>query len=354
MKIVVIARSNSGVAEHRLRIPFSLMEGIDIEFTSNQDETIYNDCDMVVFNRTLPGESMLWLLRLQDKIGFKICIDIDDYWILGKEHILYEAEKEAKLGEFQERCLAHADVVFCTHERLAEEIKPFNENVHIIPNSITRKTAQFDIQTEPSDYVRLFWQGSRTHEKDLEILSHPVNSLKDIKNKIELMIAGAEEVSDGEVDPLWVKMIEAYCGVKYKGDRIIDSGLLSRHQYFLGLSASEYYGTYKFADICLAPLIRNQFNRQKSNLKILEAANMGLPVIASQVHPYLSMPVSYCLRSSDWSFHIRRMVDSKEAREDEGAKLKEFCDSNYNFDKINLERKQILEYEISRSKMVRG
>lgn len=287
MRVVVIARADSGVALHRLHIPFKHMEGAEVVFTSNLDETVYEGADMVVFNRTLPGDKMIWLIDLQNKHGFKICVDIDDYWELNKEHILYAGEKEKKLGEYQEKVLQHADVVFCTHDRLADEIKPFNENVHVIPNAITRKEKQFDIVTEESEFVRLFWQGSRTHEKDLEILSHPINKLKNIKDKIELMIAGVEEIADGEVDPLWVKMIQAYCGVRYRGntDTIVDGGLLSRHQYFLGLSADMYYGTYRFADICLTPLVQNRFNRQKSNLKILESANMGLPVIASQVHP---------------------------------------------------------------------
>jgi glycosyltransferase involved in cell wall biosynthesis len=123
-----------------------------------------------------------------------------------------------------------------------------------------------------------------------------------------------------------------------------------KHQYKLIPFApvSNYYKAYSEADICLIPLVNSKFNRHKSPLKVLEAANMGLPVIASHVHPYLDFPVFYCNNSSDWIRHIKSLIRSRGNRNEAGAKLKEYCDQHYNFNKINQERKQVLEYVASR------
>jgi hypothetical protein len=72
---------------------------------------------------------------------------------------------------------------------------------------------------------------------------------------------------------------------------------------------------------------------------------LGLPVIASAVHPYLDMPVNYCRRASDWLGHIKRLVQWPARRKEEGLKLQEFCNEHYNFNKINNMRKEILEFE---------
>jgi glycosyltransferase involved in cell wall biosynthesis len=53
-------------------------------------------------------------------------------------------------------------------------------------------------------------------------------------------------------------------------------------------NVNEYGNFYRLFDIALAPLEDNKWNNCKSELKIIEAAAYGLPVIASEVAPYLS------------------------------------------------------------------
>jgi hypothetical protein len=73
---------------------------------------------------------------LRKKYGFKVCLDIDDYWELDDSHILYEAYKEVNFSAVQRQHIVYADVVLTTHERLAKEIRKYNENVHVCPNAI--------------------------------------------------------------------------------------------------------------------------------------------------------------------------------------------------------------------------
>ena len=128
-------------------------------------------------------------------------------------------------------------------------------------------------------------------------------------------------------------MLEAYTAKLKHQYEIIEYGPIT-----------DYYKHYAKADICLVPLVNSRFNSMKSNLKILEAANLGLPVIASGVHPYLNMPVNYCKNGRDWEGHIKRLVQWPARRKEEGQRLAEFCNEHFNFNKINNERRQILEY----------
>jgi hypothetical protein len=108
---------------------------------------------------------------------------------------------------------------------------------------------------------------------------------------------------------------------------------------------------FKNADIMLIPLVKNNFNKYKSNIKILEAAGKALPVVVSAVHPYLDFPedvVNYVHDRSDWLKHINRLVNDKGLRDEQGAKLHEYCHKYYNFKEINEKRRNAFQALITK------
>ena len=341
MRIIAFANKNSGPAYHRLIMPLMLMDGPDVFITNDLlEEHFEKGCDILVYNRTLPEHAMEKIRELKKKYGFRICVDVDDWWELDPHHILYQEYQEEDFAAQQIKHIREADIVFTTHARLAEQIESvielraigeypflFRPSVHVLPNAIPRQ-GQFDIQKECHETTRLFWQGSITHRHDIELLHTPIESLGKLSKRIKMIMAGYHQG-----DPEWYSMAQTYTA-KLK------------HQYKLipGVHVAEYYAAYAHADICLVPLCNSPFNRMKSNLKVLEAANLGLPVIASNVHPYIGMPVNFCSSSRDWIGHIKRLVQWPARRQEEGERLAEFCNTHYNFHKINNERKQILEY----------
>jgi glycosyltransferase involved in cell wall biosynthesis len=305
------------------------MKDVDVFVTNNLlDEHFEKGCDIFFYNRVLPDNTLTLILERQRKYGFKICVDIDDYWELDEHHVLYQHYKDIGFAAKQIEAITTADVVITTHSRLAEEVAVYNKNVHVCPNAIP-KQGQFDIEREPHYTTRLFWQGSDTHRKDIELLRTPIDKLAPIAGKIKMIMAGyAQDHED------WHYMARDYTANL-------------RHQYKLIEAApiTSYYEAYKHADICLIPLLNSRFNRHKSNLKVLEAANLGLPVIASAVHPYLDMPLNYCRKGSDWVGHIKRLVQWPRRQKEEGQRLREYVNEHYNFNKINNMRKEVLEYE---------
>lgn len=331
MRIIAFANRNSGPCLHRIINPLMLMQDADVFITNNPiAEHFEKGCDLFMYNRTLSDQGWQLIKEFQKKYRFKICVDIDDYWHLDPHHVLYTLYEEEQFAKQQVEHLVDADVVLTTHSRLAEAIRLFNKNVHVIPNAIP-KVGQFDIEREPHHLTRLFWQGSITHKEDINIIARPIEALGNISGKIKMIMGGYQE------EPEWYAMARTYTAQL-------------KHQYRLipGVHVAKYYDMYRHADICLVPLMKSRFNSYKSNLKALEAANLGLPVIASHVDPYLDMPILYCKCGNDWIKHIKRLVESRKRQKEAGQELSEWADKHHNFLKINKERKQILEYEVKK------
>lgn len=325
MKILAFVNGNNGPCLHRCIMPLLLMKDVDVFITNNLLEEHFEGIDLFIYNRIIPEHHIAKIAELKKRIGFKIAVDIDDYWYLDEHHVLYDYYQKEEFARKQICQLIDADVVLCTHDRLAMEVKEYNDNVHVCPNAIP-KAGQFKIAKKPHEFVQLFWQGSDTHAADVSLLTGAIDKLNTISGKIKMVMAGFADHNEA-----WASMVWNYT-----------AGL--KHQYKLipYTHVDKYYQAYKEADICLVPLVNSKFNRHKSNLKVLEAANLSLPVVVSAVHPYLDMPLLFCHNSSDWIRHIKKLVRSAGYRNETGLKLAEYCDKHFNFNKINEERKQIL------------
>lgn len=315
MKIVGLVNKDSGCGFHRIIMPLLLMPGVDVYITNAVKEEDFIGCDWVYYNRHTSDS----ILDVRHKYNFKVAVDVDDFWNLDHFHIAYQDYQTNKFHELQVKHLELADVVTTTHERLAEMIYPHNRNVIVCPNAIPDHE-YFSFEKTESKFARIFWQGSITHEKDIELLRGPFSQLD--HNKFMSVIAGFND------HPTWHKMV-----------RYFTDSLRLKGAVLPGCSPFEYYKNYQYADICVAPLVESKFNSFKSNLKILEAAHAGLPIVVSQVHPYLDMPVLYA-KGREWFKQVNTLGHKPELRRELGANLKEYCSIHFNFNKINQIRMQ--------------
>lgn len=331
MRIVSFVNSNNGPAFHRIIGPLLLLDGPDVYITNNLlEEHFEKGCDIFVYNRVLPDHALPMIAKLKEKYGFKVCVDLDDHWELDPHHILYDSYIKEQFAKRQVEQIKAADFVTVTHGRLAKEVYEYNKNVYVLPNAIP-KQGQFDIERIASPFTRLFWQGSDTHKEDIALLRSPINCLNLIAGKIKMVMGGYSEMSEE-----WPKMVHDYT-----------AGFKHQYKIIPYAKVTNYYEAYQHADVCLIPLLNSSFNRHKSNLKVLEAANLGLPVICSPVHPYMDIPVLYAKGTGEWVNHIKRLVASKKRQKEAGEELKEYCDQHFNFKKINNERKLVYEHQMS-------
>lgn len=311
------------------------MDGVETIVNHTIVEEQLEGVDILFFNRMVGNTTINRLTELREKYGFKIVIDFDDHWRLDPGHYLYHTYEQYRLSEIMELFIKIADAVTVTHERLRSEVLPLNPNVHILPNAIP-KWGQFLVKKQESEFTRLFWAGGVTHRKDIELLRNPV---KRFTGNIQMVIGGYVD------NPEFKAMASAYTNGGKLNNELIQA-----------LPVEDYYHAYSKCDISLIPLQPGRFNSFKSNLKILEAANISSPVIVSRVHPYLDFPehlVCYVKSQSDWNKHISNLIDFKGMASGMGLWLQEYCDIHYNFEKINKERKQLFEYVTGKQTEIR-
>jgi glycosyltransferase involved in cell wall biosynthesis len=334
MKILVLTQKFSGCGYHRLMLPVSFMpkEYGRITDTITEEELAGKKYDIVFVNRVWEKDD---LIELRKKYGFKLVVDVDDYWILNHDHLMFDSFNATGFASKLIRYMREADMVTCTHYRLAEAVAVHNSNVIVVPNSIPYGQGQFNGERVATDGVKIFWAGGITHDQDLKILEAP---MKRVEGNVQMVLGGYADSNETE-RYYWGRMANYFTA-----DKQLPYTLMRGKEVF------EYYELFKYADIMLIPLVKNNFNKYKSNIKILEAAGKAVPVVVSAVHPYLDFPddvVNYVHDRADWNKHIDRLVNDKELRDEQGAILHEYCSKYYNFNEINETRRKSFEALLS-------
>jgi len=338
MKILGIINKDSAVAYHRITMPLVLMKDVRVHVTNNISEETFNEgFDIVLYSRITSDYAFDKLNEMREKHGFKLFCDVDDYWKLDYWHPMREEYEKENFERTQIKHIINADGVFVTNERLYNEVIGigYNEKCYIIPNAIplVDQFIETEIKPDDKDKVRLFWQGSITHEMDINMLRYVVENIANTMNdKVKMVMAGWH---DG--DDIWLRIAKTYT----------KNGKLS-HALLSAMTFQTYYKAYSYADVCLVPLVKSRFNSMKSNLKILEAANIALPCIAHFVDPYKDLPVIYALGTVEWVKAIKYYVNNKNARIEDGLRLKEYCSIHYDHSLFCELRKQIFEYEYAK------
>jgi hypothetical protein len=322
MRILAITSKTSGVAYHRIIMPIVNMQKDYCLMTDTiSEKTFEGNYDIVILNRMLANITPEQMVEWRKKYGFKLIVDNDDYWHLDASHILFQQYIINSVPQQIINWIQVADLCTCTHERLAEEIYKLNTNVEIIPNAIPYGEEQFILDKKPSDLVRLFWSGSGTHGKDIEILRNP---MKRINFPVRTIIAGYNE---GE-KPIWDGMIASFT-----------NGLKLNPTIYNFNQVTEYMAAYCDSDISLIPLVDSKFNAMKSNLKVLETASKKNPAIVSNVHPYKGFyPACHVNSQKDWYYWIKMLVNDKDARTHYGEALYNYCNTNFNLHVVNKRR----------------
>lgn len=331
MRIITVGQRNSGVSFHRLFNPLIYLPKDYAMMTDVlTEEELAKGYDIVLINRYIAGTEVDELVRLREKYGFKLVVDIDDYWNLDAWHILYGKYPTQKVMDH----IKIADLVICSNNDIAVQVDELNPSWIVVPNALPYGEDQFtDVKTE-SDKVRFVYAGSITHEKDIAILKNPMKRVStDVitKNNSRFILCGYSE--DKKLEQVWGRMINDFlCG--FKVDGYIRSAL----------PVDQYMNFYNEADACLIPLVDSKFNSMKSNLKVLEAATKNAAVIASNVKPYSDCP--YILpvgHQGGWFINIKKVVKDAIYREEMGFANGEWCRENFDLVKVNKLRTQVFE-----------
>ena len=330
MRILVITQQNSGVGYHRLMLPIYYMQKDFAFFTDTiNDEILAENYNLVVINRYIPSCHIDDLVAYREKYGFKLIIDVDDYWHLDPWHILFDQYDPYPIIEH----IKIADLVTCTNMTLRYEISQYNKNVHVLPNALPYGKDQFTDVHVPGDKIRLVYTGSITHEKDVALLRNPFKKVlgdKYLSDQLHFTLCGYDPANDYS-KMIWHKMINDFTVALKLPGNVKNS-----------LPIMEYMNVYNEADISVVPLVESKFNGMKSNLKVLEAATKKIPVIVSSVDPYKGCPYAVKIENqTDWYKNIKKLATDAIYRKEIGEANYQWCAENFHLDKINKLREQI-------------
>lgn len=324
MRILGISNPESGCGYHRVVNPLAFMEGTRYITNNPTSEIMEQGWDIILFNRTSPFDD--YWQTAKNITGAKVVMDMDDDWVLPPGHVNYY--EYAALQPRIEENLRSADLVTCTHERLAARCREFNDNVVIVPNALPFGKGQYNEERLPSESLRLFWAGGISHINDIELLRNPMKRIKNIPG-ISCTIGG---YNSGNVFSRvqWDKMVSAFtCGLQIPGS-VLHS-----------LPVDQYMNHFIHGDVMLLPLEESRWHSMKSNLKLLEAGAKRMPVIVSKVDPYIDYdpPVFYVERQGDWFEYVNHFSRNRDAVNLWGDKLHEWA-KQFDLLKVNEIRKE--------------
>jgi processive 1,2-diacylglycerol beta-glucosyltransferase len=332
MNILAFYQEGSACCYHRVFLPFSnlpLREGDQVilkDWSTRITDSDFEGVDLVVYNR-IPPVQISQLFAWRRTFGFKIVVDIDDWWVLHEHHPLRTQWILDGTSEQIKTNLIYADLVLCTNEPLRKKVLPLNPNCEIVPNALPFGVGQFNSDRDSSDKVRVIYAAGSSHLPDVRSVARFFEKTANdgiVKRGGEVILAGVGQ------SQIWNQI-----------KRII------RPTRTLPLAPlHSYMDLYKEADISLAPLAINEFNNCKSNLKVIEAGAKGIPLLATNTLPYSAdrdcRGVILCNNTSDWFNNLKRLIKDKNYRQDLGEELHEYVLRYYDLEKVNQARFEIL------------
>lgn len=200
------------------------------------------------------------------------------------------------------RNIALSDVVTCTTEPLAEILRLFNPNVHIIPNYIPRWVTEWERPRR--EELTIGWGGSGTHGMDWAAEGPQIARFLKRSGMPFRLIGG--------------HLAQAQVQLGLPVDQVSAAGWIN--------SVEGYWKAVDY-DIGVIPLKPHVFNQSKSALKFLENSALGIPTVASDAGPYTSAiehgKTGFLVkRDHEWGKYLRELANDEAMREEIGANAK--------------------------------
>lgn len=193
--------------------------------------------------------------------------------------------------------------ITCSTKHLYDFYSPYAKNIYICPNSLSVKEreefrkedySKSELWKKDKDEIRIGWSGSASHYENLKYISKVINDILKNHDNTTFYYTG---LFGGIFEDETLK------------NRIHTVPFVHLEDYPKMLNEMNL-------DIALAPLTDCNFNRSKSNLRILEYASCKYPVIASNVEPYKTFKgiIPLCTEKEEWYKSIEELVINKDKR----------------------------------------
>lgn len=237
-----------------------------------------------------PQESYARFLRKQNSL--RLIYEIDDVLFIDdipRYNKYRDAFDNVKVQQSAKNIIEMCDEMTVTCEYMKQYYmdKTDNKNVTVIPNFIPKfwmdrlydekqKQIQYDHAIKKRKKPRVLWSGSGAHfnqgkNNHADDFSHIINIIISTLKKYQWVLFGSvpqplkQHVRSGQIEyHPWVPI----------------------YDYPVKLASLK-------ATVCVAPLVDNDFNNCKSDLKFIEACALGTPVVCQDIATYKHTPYRF-------------------------------------------------------------
>lgn len=208
------------------------------------------------------------------------------------------ANARARLQYALDRC----DRMVVSTEFLADRYSSFIGDIRIAPNCLEQEIwLPLRSQKRTGKRPRIGWAGGSTHHADLLLLREIIERTR---HEADWVFFG---MCPRDVLPLLAEFHDTIAFEDYPA----------------------YLAALNF-DIAVAPLAQTEFNRGKSNLRLLEYGILGIPVVCTDIDPYRDSPACRVANTVDaWVEALRARIHDADAREREGVAMRDWVCQNY-------------------------
>lgn len=205
------------------------------------------------------------------------------------------------------KVLGYCDRLIVSTQPLADMCRDMIDDIQIIPNRLQNdKWLGLESLRQQSDKPRVGWAGAQQHQGDLELI---IDVVKETAEEVDWIFFG---MCPDEIKP-FIKEEHDFVDIE-----VYPQKLASLH-----------------LDLAIAPLEDNDFNKAKSNLRLLEYGIMGWPVVCSDIYPYQTNDapvVRVANNKAAWLTAIRQILADPTALQQAGDALKAWVLQNYLLD----------------------
>ena len=392
IKVLVVPSDRSGVGKFRSVDPHIFLQNqypddfhVDIIYEPPYDDvSFWTDYQIVAFHRSIGPDfdKANELIKKLTENGIITIVDIDDYWMPGKEHPIHDIIKVHKINEKIVENLKVAKYITTTTSIFADEIRKLNKNVVVFPNAINPNESQFKEPTLESDRLRIGWLGGSSHLHDIQLLDQGLGKITSLKDKLQFVLCGFDtrgtvteiNAQTGEQnkrnilphETVWAqyeKIFTQNYGIvseEYKKHLInydqqsYSNELNEAYVRVWTKPVTSYAKNYSKFDVSLSPIKNTMFNRMKSQLKVIEAGFYKKALIASDLGPY-TIDLKHCLKNgefvdgnallvnenrnhADWPKFIEKLVKNPNLAKDMGERLYETVKDKYDLNIVTKTR----------------
>ena len=168
-----------------------------------------------------------------------------------------------------------ADGVIVTTDPLKDRLAPLNKSIAVVQNALDERLWRREPSSEISESRKrrkvIGYMGTHTHDADLMMIAQALITVarKHPPDLIELHFIGgfADSAVLGAFGDVPIKVLDVGSNVEYP-------------------KFARWMVDNVFWDLAVAPLVDNDFNRCKSDLKFLDYSALGIPGIYSRVAAY--------------------------------------------------------------------